>query len=31
MSPSHYEVVPQHVAEGIIAARHKEGSKEEES
>jgi len=30
MSASHYEVVPQHVAEGIIAARHKEGSKEEE-
>jgi elongation factor G len=30
MSPSHYEVVPQHVAEGIIAARHKEGGKEEE-
>jgi elongation factor G len=30
MAPSHYEVVPLHVAEGIIAARHKEGSKEEE-
>jgi len=30
MAPSHYEVVPQHVAEGIIAARKKDASKEEE-
>jgi len=30
MSASHYEVVPQHVAEGIIAARKKDTSKEEE-
>jgi len=30
MSPSHYEVVPQHVAEGIIAARRKEAGKEVE-
>lgn len=29
MTLSHYEVVPSHVAEGIIAARHKETSKEE--
>ncbi|HET7011838.1 MAG TPA: elongation factor G [Anaerolineales bacterium] len=28
MSLNHYEVVPTHVAEGIIAARHKETSKE---
>jgi elongation factor G len=31
MTPSHYEVVPQHVAEGIIAARKKDVSKEEET
>jgi len=31
MSSSHYEVVPAHVAEGIIAARKKDTSKEEES
>ena len=30
MSPSHYEVVPQHVAEGIIAARKKDVGKAEE-
>jgi elongation factor G len=30
MTPSHYEVVPQHVAEGIIAARKKDVSKEDE-
>ncbi len=30
MAPSHYEVVPQHVAEGIIAARKKDAGKPEE-
>jgi elongation factor G len=29
MTLNHYEVVPPHVAEGIIAAKQKEGSKEE--
>jgi elongation factor G len=30
LTPSHYEVVPQHVAEGIIAGRKKDVSKEED-